>query len=233
MSAPRLLVIQHLGHDHLHELAGPLVDAGFAIDTWCTFLDDEPPELDGDLAAVVSMGGDESAYDQIPFIARERELLVQCIADDVPVLGVCFGAQLLAIAAGGRGFPAARHEIGWSQVEYAPEASDDRIGRILQANPNVFQFHYDTFALPEHAVLLGQTDGLVEAFRVGRRAWGLQFHLEAGPGLIYNWLGSYAEELRRKAVDTEAIRRDTEAYWQQYRSTAWAVAEEFVRAALE
>lgn len=228
-SHPRVLVIQHLSHDHLHELAGPLVEAGFDFTTWCTFAEPEPPLGADDVDAIISMGGDDSAYDEanVPWIATERELLRSALQRRIPILGVCFGAQILAIAAGGRGFRAENHEIGWTRVDYLDTAEEDRMGRILVRSPDVFQFHYDTFALPDGAVLLGQTDGMVQAYRIGDRAWGVQFHIEADPGLIYAWLGMYADELQDKGADADAIAADTTNYWSTYRDVAWALATEF------
>lgn len=228
----RLLVIQHLVHDHLHELAGPVADAGFEIVTWCTWLEEKPPVSIDEIDAIISMGGDDSAYADLPYIHNERELLAAALEREVPIFGVCFGAQILAIAAGGRGFKADQHEIGWTRVEYNPEAREDRIGRFLVGSPDVFQYHYDTFSLPPEAVLLGSTDGMVQAYRLGDRAWGVQFHLEATPGLIYGWLGSYADELREAGVDDGEVQADTRRYWATYRRVAWDVASEFCRVAL-
>lgn len=235
MGAPRVLVVQHLIHDHLHELAGPLVEAGCEITTWPTFQDPVPPLDIAEVDAVISLGGDDSAYDEnaAPWIRTERELLERALDRGLPIFGVCFGAQILAIAAGGRGYRADFHEIGWTRVDYLPAAPEDRIGRILERSPEVFQFHYDTFSLPEGAVLLGQTDGLVQAYRVGDRAWGVQFHIEADPALVHLWLAAYADELREKGVEIDAVARDTADYWRNYRDVAWDVAQEFAEVVRE
>ena len=230
----KLLVIQHLVHDHLHQLAGPIADAGFDIVTWCTFADPEPPAGSEDVDAIISMGGDDSAYDEagIPWIRAERELLELALERGTAILGVCFGAQTLARAAGGRGFRAERREIGWTKVEFPEAAMDDPIGRALVGSPDVFQFHYDTFSLPDGAVLLGEADGMVQAYRLGDRAWGIQYHVEADPGLIYGWIGTYLDELLDNDADPVQIEVDTRRYWRQYRQVAWDVSEAFVKVAL-
>lgn len=234
MSRPRLLVIQHLNHDSLHELGGPLVDAGFELMTWCTFLNDVPPPGADRVDAIVSMGGDDSAYDQtLPWIAAEKRLLADALARDVGILGICFGAQSLAIAAGGRGFKAPKDEVGWTRVDYLPEAEDDRLGQYLVRSPDVYQWHYDTFSVPEGAVVLGKTDTMIEAYRLGRRAWGLQFHLEVNPATVHHWSSIYPAEVSAKHIDAAAIDADTAKYWRTYREVAWDVAAEFAAAALE
>jgi GMP synthase (glutamine-hydrolysing) len=230
----KLLVIQHLVHDHLHQLAGPVADAGFDVLTWCTFIDLEPPEGCDDVDAIISMGGDDSAYDEagVAWIKAERELLERAMARGVAILGVCFGAQTLARAAGGQGFRAPRREIGWTKVEFTEAALTDPIGRALVGSPDVFQFHYDTFSLPEGAVLLAEAEEMVQVFRVGDRAWGVQFHIEADPGLIYGWIGTYLDELLDNDADPGQIESDTRRYWRRYRQAAWDVSEAFVKVVL-
>lgn len=235
VTSPRLLVIQHLVHDHLHELAPAVTEAGFDVVTWCTYLHDTPPVSIDDVDAIISLGGDERAYDEanVAFIRHERELLATALDRKVPVFGLCFGAQILAIAAGGRGFKAPRHEIGWTTVAFTPAADSDPIGRLLRGSPQVFQFHYDTFSLPEGAVVLGTTADMIQAYRVGPRAWGVQFHLEADPGLIYDWLGTYAEKIAQKGIEAATVQQDTRRYWRAYRDVSWEVAAEFCRIALQ
>ena len=232
MGAPRLLVIQHDLDDSLNELAVPLVTAGLHIDTWDTWSRDTPPEPLAAFDAVLSLGGLASAADEsrLPWLAAERQLLADALEADLPVLGVCLGSQILARAAGGTNYRAARAEIGWCQVDLEPEASNDM---LLAGFPNQFQafhYHYDTFDLPDHAVVLGRADELLQAYRIGEHAWGLQFHIEANPAVVYAWLGTYRSDMDQAGVDIDHLRAFTAEYFEQYRRLTWSVGEAFAHA---
>jgi len=226
----RVLVVLHDLDDHLNELAGPFVDAGWDFDIWCTWVDRRPPLPPEDYDAVVSMGAIAGVEDHHvhPWMAVEIEYLRHCLDHNKPLLGICFGSQLLAKVAGGRVFKAATPEMGWTKVEATPEAASDRLVGHLGASYDGFQFHYDTFSVPDDAIVLGRTGDLIEAFRVGERAWGLQFHIEANPGVALEWLGTYGEELRAAGVDPAQWVRETAQHWRAYREDCWAVGEAFV-----
>jgi GMP synthase-like glutamine amidotransferase len=147
--------------------------------------DPVPAAVDAD--ALIVMGGPMGAYDDdaVPWLPAVRDLLAAAVRDGVPTLGICLGAQLLAVATGGRVERGANGpEIGLGEVIVA---AGDRLldaGRIPVA-----QWHYDTVTeLPPGAALLASSDSYeVQAYRVGTSAWGLQFHVEAAPGLIGEW----------------------------------------------
>jgi GMP synthase (glutamine-hydrolysing) len=229
MTPPHLLVVQHNLDDSLNELAVPLVEAGLHIDTWATWLGDEPPSPAASYDGVLSLGGLDSAADEprLPWVAAERALLAEALDLGLPVLGVCFGAQILARAAGGRSHPATRSEIGWCPVDLEPAASDDLLLSAFPSRFHAFQYHYDTVDLPEGAVVLGRNDELIQAYRIGDRAWGLQFHIEANPGLVYAWLGTYRADMDKANVDIDDLRSFTASYYPQYRELTWAVGAAF------
>ena len=229
MTAPRLLVIQHDLDDALNELAAPLADAGLMIDTWCTFRSDAPEEPLESFDGVLSLGALASASDEdsTPWIRGEIAVLEEALARRMPILGVCFGAQLLARAAGGRVYRSPVTEIGWFRVDMEPEAETDPVLGSLGPNLYVFQSHYDTFDLPAEATVLGRTGELTEAYRIGDRAWAVQFHIEANPSLIYSWLAVYKDAMIKAGVDIDELRRFTASYWQEYRQASWDLATAF------
>jgi GMP synthase (glutamine-hydrolysing) len=229
MTQPRLLVIQHDLDDALNDLAAPLVEAGLMIDTWCTFRSDVLEEPLESFDGVLSLGALASATDEdsIPWIRGEIAVLEQALARRMPVLGVCFGAQLLACAAGGRVYRSPVTEIGWFEVDMAPEAAEDPVLGALGPRPHVFQSHYDTFDLPDSATVLGRTGELTEAYRIGDRAWAVQFHIEANPSLIYSWLAVYRGAMLKADVDIDELRRFTASYWREYRQISWDLATAF------
>ena len=103
---------------------------------------------------------------------------------DLPVLGICLGAQLLAKTLGARVYPNRVKEIGWYPIELTPAAADDPLFAQSGAQ-TVFQWHGDTFDLPAGAVHLARSP-LCEnqAFRYGHNAYGLQFHIEMTAAMI-------------------------------------------------
>lgn len=152
-----------------------------------------PPAFDhGAIGGLVVLGGAMNVddADKHPFLESEIDWLRRALVDDVPVLGICLGAQLVAAALGARVWHLPDKEIGWREVTLEPAAGDDRLLRhYREPTPTVFQWHGDTFDLPAGAVRLATSDECAnQAFRYGDRAWALQFHPEVNPGIIECWL---------------------------------------------
>lgn len=227
----RLLVIQHNLDDGLNELGAPLAAAGLYIDVWDTRIRDAPPHPGSDYDGIVSLGGLSSAADEDGnrAVTAERELLRDALASRTPILGICFGAQLLARAAGGSSFKADRAEIGWCTVELEPSAESDVLLGGLPSTLQVFQYHYDTFTLPDGATVLGRNEELVQAYRLGTNAWGLQFHVEVNPGQVFGWLGTYGDEMRDAGVDLDDLRAVTAAYAAAHRELTWRIGAAFAQ----
>lgn len=150
---------------------------------------------------LASLGSEYAAFDDsIPFIHRESELFRQAAADDVPVLGLCFGGQLLARVLGGKSFRAERSEIGWLPVRtMAPE--------LISEGP-WFQWHFDSFTLPPGAKLLADSEVGPQAYVAGR-SLGLQFHPEVTPRIMDSWVRAYRHELDGDGVDPDALLEET------------------------
>lgn len=151
------------------------------------------------ISGLVVLGGDMNVddTDQFPFLSAERDLLAQAVAHDVPVLGICLGAQLLARALGASVRPSPARELGFTPVRPAPAAADDPLSSCFIAGDRVFQWHRDTFGLPEGAALLLVGDQVHnQAFRAGKRAWGFQFHLEITRAELKAWLDLSESQLQ-------------------------------------
>jgi GMP synthase-like glutamine amidotransferase len=139
--------------------------------------------------ALVVMGGPMSANDDLDFLREEMRLMERALADAKPVLGVCLGAQLLAKTLGARVYPNRVKEIGWGTVTLTSAAAADPLFRGLPEAIEALHWHGETFDLPRGAQLLASSDVCVnQAFRAAENAWGLQFHIEATPDMIRNWL---------------------------------------------
>ncbi len=153
--------------------------------------DAEPLPSAHEIAGLVTLGGRQSAtrVAEDPFLAAEVELLEQALAQGVPVLGMCLGAQLLAVAAGGAVAHAGRMNAGWPELSILPGAAGDPLFGPFPARMPVLKWHEDIIEMPPHATELGATPGPGAAlFRVGHSAWGSQAHLELTPSmLIEGW----------------------------------------------
>lgn len=150
-------------------------------------------------AGIVVMGGPMGAYDDdlYPWLADEKRLLRDAVDRDVPVWGVCLGAQLLAASLGARVYRGEDAEVGLLPVELTPAAADDPVFGDAPSRIPTLQWHSDTFDLPEGATLLAQSPAYRnQAFRVGR-SYGLQFHVEVTPELAGQWgeVPAYAQSL--------------------------------------
>ena len=150
---------------------------------------------------IASLGSEFAAFDDTkPFIRREAELLHAAVNADVPVLGLCFGGQLLARVLGGKSFRSEHSEIGW-----LPVRTDDP--DLVSEGP-WFNWHFDTFTLPPGARLIAQTDVAPQAYVIGR-SLGLQFHPEVTPEIMESWVKAYRHELDGDGVDPDALLEET------------------------
>jgi len=187
-----------------------------------------PSDFD-ETGALIVLGGPMNVYEEkeYPFLKEEELLIRKALIEEVPVLGICLGAQLLAKTCGARIKKAPTKEIGWYKVEKTRDGNKDALFNAGPDRIQVFQWHEDTFDVPEGAVLIAEGKGCTnQAFRVGQNAYGLQFHIEVTEDMIQNWLQSGQEE----AV-AEKILRDTKKVWENYHTEARSILLNFMRIA--
>lgn len=152
-----------------------------------------PQDLE-DVEAIISLGGPMNVYEQdkYPFLKEEEEFLKQALKEEIPILGICLGAQALAKACGARVKAAEHKEIGWHKVNLTGEGRQDPIFGNLAREFSVFQWHQDTFEISKEGKLLASSDSCVnQAFRFGKNAYGLQFHVEVTAQMIESWINEY------------------------------------------
>lgn len=180
---------------------------------------------------LVMMGGPMSVNDDdYPYIRMEEELVRKFLSQNKRILGICLGAQIMAKALGAPVYRGREKEIGWYDIQVTGEALRDPAMRKLALHPRagdlwdrfkVFQWHGETFDIPEGAVKLAKSDLYPnQAFRYGKRAYAFQFHIEARKETIYEWL-------KDEKTDFERIRKETERFHEVCRGRALQFFESF------
>jgi GMP synthase (glutamine-hydrolysing) len=191
-----LLCLRHEEPDHLGTAEEVFAASGpdvTYVDLWTGAGLPDPREV----AGVVALGGvmNVDQTDAHPFLIPERDFLERAVAAELPVLGICLGGQLLARALGGRVQKAEAPETGFFPLHPTDEAPSDPLFSCFGDGDRMFQWHEDTFELPEGSSLLLSGDGVPnQAFRIGERAWGVQFHPEVTPQLLEAWLDAIPED---------------------------------------
>ena len=154
------------------------------------------PDSPGDYDGLVILGGPMSANDEAdhPWLGALGALARAFDAGGKGVLGVCLGAQIMARAYGARIWHMGALEAGYVELQVTQQGEDDRLFAGLGSRLTVFQHHYEAFELPPGGVNLA-TGGLceVQAFRLGRAAYGLQFHLEVSVDIVREWMRRFGE----------------------------------------
>lgn len=193
-----VLVLQHIDCEPPAHYEDILLERGYDIDRIELDAGEALPDS-VDYAAMVVMGGPMGALDDAEFswLAPERDFILRALEADVPYWGVCLGAQLLAAALGQRVYRGDSPEVGTYPLELTADASLDPVFRGLPRVFDVFQWHSDTFDLPEDATLLAGSDRFAhQAFALGS-AYGIQFHVEVTSELAEEWgaVPSYRDAL--------------------------------------
>jgi GMP synthase (glutamine-hydrolysing) len=167
---------------------------------------------------VVSMGGPMSVNDGIEEIEREKVLLLEAMDRDIPVLGVCLGAQVIASALGARVYAGDHPEVGWGQVTLTENGLADPLMSSVDHVLPVLHWHGETFDLPEGAVNLAYSEKFEnQAFRVGNKTYGMQFHLEADEEMVHEWVDMDREEENGIVSEPEAILEGIRPYLDRVR----------------
>ena len=191
----RIAVIHHLRQPFLGNAAAPL---GAVEEHFRGAL----PDLDG-LDGLVSFGGEQDAWD--PALAPEVELIAEAVAREIPFLGVCLGAQLLARATGGENVRLDRRLVTWHPLTVIAE---DPVLGAIPPNSRALHWNQDGFEPPRGAVEVYERPhgGRAEGFRVGRRAWGVQFHPEVDAEALDGWYAGWPYAVAEAGTTVEDAR---------------------------
>lgn len=217
--AATVLVVQHEDTCPPDRLGDWLAEQGVALEVCRPYAGDAVPDrvtADG----LLVLGGHMGAYDdaEAPWLPATRALLASAASSGTPTLGVCLGAQLLAVACGGR-VEVGRGgiEAGVVDVRWRPEAAQDPLFGDVGPSTAGPSMHLDAVVeLPPGAAWLGATGAYPhQAFRVGPAAWGVQFHPEVAPATYRRWAAGHASDWDRWGLSGDEVvaqldRRDDE-----------------------
>lgn len=199
----RILSVQNAVCETLGTLEQMFRSDGFEIEQINAQSDPMPTTSEG-YAALAILGGPMAVYDNLPYLQREQDLIRDAMKNNIPVLGVCLGSQVIAQAAGGRVYKGKEKEIGLSSVYITPASSNDIFRGVTDKTIKVFQWHGDTYDLPSTAKMLAYSDLYPQAFRIGS-AVGIQFHLEVDKDLIESWVHQYSAEVSAEKIEPASI----------------------------
>lgn len=237
VTSARILVIENDPTDDARRLGDWLTGAGAELETVRPHAGDPlPADLTG-FGGVVVLGGEQAAYPAAdgtpgaPWFPALLELLRGAVHANVPTLGVCLGGQLLALACGGRVGPSeSGPEIGAGLVAKRDVAEKDPLFGPVAFTPDVLQWHEDAItALPPGAVLLAASPRFPnQAFRVGTKAWGLQFHIECDTAMISEWAAGDPARLDELGLDPVTVIARCDAVMDDVADAWRPFAERFV-----
>jgi len=232
----KVLVFQHVAAEPLGTLDPMLRDRGHRI-RYVNFHRD--PDARPDVSrydALIVLGGPQmpDQFDRHPHLRVEVDCIEAALKRDIPLLGICLGAQLLAHTLGAPVRPMASWEIGWSELEPTHYSAADPVFCALVEPSPTFQWHGYAFDLPDRAVHLARSARCeYQAFRYGDKAYGLQGHLELDERLINRWLGlpDYVADLERHGggLDAATVKRQTHRLIGQSATLGRAVFSQFLR----
>lgn len=147
------------------------------------------------IKAVVVLGGpmnvdEENKY---PFLKQENAFIQKVLKEEIPYLGICLGSQLLAKAAGAKVVKSPLKEIGWYNISLTPDGGKDPFLQGFREDEEVYHWHGDMFEIPANGALLATAPGCPhQAMRVGKNAYGIQFHVEVTDKSIKEWCDEYS-----------------------------------------
>jgi GMP synthase (glutamine-hydrolysing) len=217
---------------------------GVAIHRLCDGEPVPPGIPDGDLLVVMggSMGVGDVGDPRYPFLEPEIALVRSLAERGRPILGVCLGSQILAAALGASvyplhvGDPPVRHrEVGWGAISFTRSASDEPVLRGMDESEIVVHWHGDTFDLPAGATLLASSLACPnQMFRHGKRAFGLQFHVEVTAEDVALWTAEDSDFVRQAngPGGSERILRDTARYMPRHRAIGDRLLDNLLHAML-
>jgi len=218
-----VLILQHNARCGPGRLGATLRDHGFRLDVRRLDLPVDrggrpvPPDLDN-VHAVLSLGGPQNVGESHPWLEPEMTLLAEATGRGLPVVGVCLGHQILAAALGGEVGPMDTPEAGFHPVELTFDGRNDTLLSGVAWKSSQFESHgHEVTKLPDGAALLASSPACkVQAFRVGHRAYGFQYHLECDREMAESYPSGDAGVWERAGVSADQFRAQLDDHYEMF-----------------
>lgn len=213
-----ILVFQHDAKNKPGRLGMTLRDHAFKLDTRRLDQGDPIPVDYDDVDGVISLGGTANVDDKYGWLDKEREYLRGAHERGLPVVGVCLGAQLVAQALGGTVQKAQQREAGFVDVDLLPVAHTDTILTGIAWKSPQFSLHrYEVSELPKGGVQLAKSEHCAnQAFRVGMRTYGFQYHFEADRPMMKELLADARSDLHAAGMTTDEFVRSADTKYEMF-----------------
>ena len=228
MSQKPLTIVQHEPDDPPGSIAVALGELGVPFEVCRVDLNEKLPAGPHDTAGLISLGGamhvDQER--QYPFLADEIHLMRRMVHEGAPVWGICLGAQLLAIAAGGAAYKRKRPEVGWTSIE---KVADDPLLHGISSPFVAFNWHAYSCKISPTSHLVATCGDGVQVFRAGGRAWGTQFHPEVDAEMAPHWVRDAVTEQKHLGPEfAEQLQRETDERLPGYPAFCRRITENFL-----
>ena len=207
------VVLEHLDIEPPALIADVLLEQGHTLATIRLDRNEALPETLAGIDGAIIMGGPQSANDDhLTYIRNELVWVEKALAAGLPMLGICLGAQVMAKAAGGAIGRSPVRELGWYPIYQ--EADDPLFAALPTEGLKVFQWHGETFTLPEGATrVAAHPEVPQQAIRLGRGQYGLQFHVEVDEEIIGRWVeAGESERAHLGEAGIARLKKETPAY---------------------
>lgn len=207
-----LLIISHVASSHPDYLCEYLERRQLPYQGFTTQSGAPLPSV-GEFAGLVLLGAPLSVNSGLDWIREEIALIRDCVAQEVPVLGICFGSQLISKAFGGLVFTAPAMQIGWHPVTTTPQCRELLSDLSLPEQFDAFEWHEETFTLPDGAIPLFSGGCVGNQGFLYKSCLAVQFHPEVTEAMVRDWVAQYETCVEKPTIcrqDREAILEDVE-----------------------
>ena len=221
--APRVLVLQHADPEHPGLISDAVRNVGGTLETIRGDLGQHIPSTLEGYSGLIIMGGPQSVYEEeeFPYLRAEKQLAREAIDNNIPLIGICLGSQIIADVLGSEVHPSGGVEIGWKDITRSAEIA---VNPILSALPETFtplHWHGDVYDLPNGATPIGSSDMTAcQGFTYGETTYAPLFHLEMTEQQITDMATQFPDDIHRGGLSPETLLSQTPAHAAAIKPTA-------------